>query len=75
MNRKQQVITLEPPWWRCENGSEFRSGHNKPSRCPVCGSTNIEMVVEVAEEFREKGKRGTDERYQINQRDRRTDYA
>lgn len=51
MTKKQlterPVITLEPSWWRCENGTEFRSGHNNPSRCPVCGSVNIEMVVEI----------------------------
>lgn len=45
--RQQSVITLEPPYWRCENGNEFRCGHRKPPRCPVCGSTNIEMVVEI----------------------------
>lgn len=46
------LITLEPPWWRCENGNEFRSGHNKPARCPICGSTKIEMVVDVDPEFK-----------------------
>lgn len=46
-DRQQPTITIEPPWWRCENGNEFRSGHNKPARCPVCGSTNIEMIVDI----------------------------
>ena len=54
---ERPIITLEPPWWRCENGSEFRCGHNKPPRCPVCGSTNIEMVVDVAEEFKPASRR------------------
>jgi predicted Zn-ribbon and HTH transcriptional regulator len=45
--RKTSTITLEPPWWRCENGNEFRCGANKPARCPVCGSTNIELVPDV----------------------------
>lgn len=53
---KPSVITLEPPWWRCENGSEFRCGPNKPPRCPVCGSTNIEMIADVAPEFSRKRK-------------------
>jgi len=49
--RKQNVIALEPPWWRCENGNEFRCGQSKPARCPVCGSTNIEVVVDVDPAF------------------------
>lgn len=53
---KPGVITLEPAWWRCENGNEFRCGPNKPPRCPICGSTKIEMVTDVGLEF--SGKRG-----------------
>lgn len=49
--QSRPVIIIEPPWWRCENGNEFRSGHNKPKRCPVCGSANIEMVVDIAPRF------------------------
>ena len=41
------TIALEPPWWRCENGTEFRSGPNKPAHCPVCRSENIELVIDV----------------------------
>jgi predicted Zn-ribbon and HTH transcriptional regulator len=57
---KSPTIALEPPWWRCENGNEFRSGPNKPPRCPVCGSTKIEMVVEVDPVLsqRKKGAKG-----------------
>jgi hypothetical protein len=53
------VVTLGPPWWRCENGNEFRCGRNKPLRCPLCGSTNIEMVIDVAPEFLRQGSCGT----------------
>lgn len=56
MTPKQQIITLEPPWWRCENGCEFRRGENKPKECPVCRSMKIEMVVEIDSTFRQEGK-------------------
>lgn len=56
MTHEQPVITLEPPWWRCENGTEFRCGQNTPQRCPVCGSTKIDMVVDVAPEFTQSQK-------------------
>lgn len=48
---KTTTITLEPPWWRCENGNKFRSGQNRPARCPVCGSTEIKMVTDVDAAF------------------------
>jgi predicted Zn-ribbon and HTH transcriptional regulator len=57
--QQRPTITLEPPWWRCENGSEFRSGSNKPARCPVCESTNIEMVTEVEPVFVTEAQRRT----------------
>lgn len=50
------VITLEPPWWRCENGNEFRCGESKPERCPVCGSSKIEMVTDVAPELAQRNR-------------------
>lgn len=50
----ETTITLEPPRWRCENGNEFRCGQSKPARCPVCGSTNIEMVAEIDPAFSEE---------------------
>jgi hypothetical protein len=51
MDKQMNTITLDPPWWRCENGNEFRSGRSKPKRCPVCGSANIEMVTDVDSAF------------------------
>ena len=46
--KAQPVITLEPPWYRCENGSEFRGmTSKKPEKCPVCGSKKIEMIVDI----------------------------
>ena len=48
------TITLEPPWWRCENGTEFRSSSSKPARCPVCRSENIELVIDVDPAFRSR---------------------
>lgn len=55
---KREVITIEPPWWRCENGTEFQCGHNRPQRCPICGSTKIEMVPDVDPRFAERSKGG-----------------
>lgn len=54
MNHQLPVITLEPPWWRCENGCEFRCGENKPRACPMCHSTNIEIIVEIDQRIKEK---------------------
>lgn len=56
--RSRPVIILEPPWWRCENSNEFRCGPDKPSRCPVCGSTKVEMVTDVGPEFAKKIREG-----------------
>lgn len=56
MKNPRPVITLEPPVWRCENGTEFQCGANRPPRCPVCGSTKIEMVVEVEPQFSQRTK-------------------
>lgn len=65
MKTKQQqrpVITLEPPWWKCEHGTEFRSPTgNKPKGCPrtpSCRGDQIQMVVEVDPVFsrKEQGK-------------------
>lgn len=51
-NQPQPTITLEPPWYRCENGNEFRGLTSKPPvRCPVCGSGKIEMVAEIDSEL------------------------
>lgn len=33
------------PYYECENGSQFYAS-GFPSRCPVCGSRKIELVVE-----------------------------
>jgi rubrerythrin len=57
-SKQRNTITLEAPWWRCENGNEFRSGQNKPQRCPVCGSTKIEMIPEVDSAFLPQVKGG-----------------
>lgn len=40
------VIRLKPNVFRCENGTEFVCG-GTPKRCPICGSTNIQIVPEV----------------------------
>lgn len=48
---KRATITLESPWYRCENGNEFRCS-GQPRRCPVCASTKIEMIVDIADELK-----------------------
>lgn len=52
------VITLERPWYRCEDcGCEFRPMSGKsPERCMqwFCKSTKIKMVVDIAPELAQR---------------------
>ena len=54
------TITLEPPWWKCAHGTEFRSSSGqKPQGCPrtpSCRDDDIQMVVDVDPAFSPKEK-------------------
>lgn len=58
MKPEQSVIILDPPWWQCENGCEFRCGENKPKTCPVCRSAKVEIVINIDDRLRTKVIRG-----------------
>lgn len=56
---QQPTIILEPPWYRCAHGTEFRSvSGNKPQKCPrtpSCQGDQIEMIPEVDPVFSKRG--------------------
>lgn len=57
------TITLEPAWYRCEYGCEFRAAFgDKPPNCHMAlhraWGAKVEIVPEVADELKPKGAEG-----------------